>query len=440
MSACQTDANGARMVEDERPSWAVRLEAEREARGWSKPAMARALFKALDLRASAQQVDSLARQIRGYERGEHRPRDWAVPYAKVFDLSVEELFGTSDVDADNDDVDRRTLLGLMATGVAGSTLSRDSDPLRHAFEEAVALDTSDRDADAWERVAYDYAREVGWAPAAVLQEELAVDFAELTRLVSTGHGRARTRLVHVAAQLAALIAINLTNLGEGRAARRWWRTAARAADHTGDHTAAALVRGRAAVFSLYAPTPRLSVVEAAEEAVEAGQGIPCSGVMSGHAAKAQALAELGRHDEAADALDTLRDVYENLPETVRTERGSQWGWSYGRLLYVTSFVHTCAGNVGPAMASQEEALDLIPDRNWQIRGQIEMHRAGVLLLDGDVDEGSRHMVRVLEGLPVELRGDGLLRGSALTSLRLAAEADRPSIRQARELLASTGDR
>lgn len=97
---------------------------------------------------------------------------------------------------------------------------------------------SGRDADTWERVAYDYAREVGWAPA-------------------------------------ALMAINLTNLGEGRSARRWWRTAARTADQTGDRATAALVRGRAAVFSLYADTSRLSVVEAAEEASEVGNDAPC---------------------------------------------------------------------------------------------------------------------------------------------------------------------
>jgi hypothetical protein len=430
------------MTDNELPRWAARLSAEREARRWSKPRMARALYGARDLRPNRTQVESLARQIRKYERGEHFPREWAADYAAVFEIGEVELFGRLDDGHDNEDVDRRTLLGLVATATAAGSLARDAAPLRDAFEAAVAAGAGDRDADTWERVAYDYAREVGWAPAVVLQEELAADFAELTRLVPTGSGAARTRLVHVAAQMAALMAINLTNLGEGRAARRWWRTAARAADQTGDHQAAALVRGRAAVFSLYAPTPRLSVVEAAEEAIEVGKGAPCAGVASGHAAKAQALAELGRHDEAADALHDLGDVFEGLPEGVRTERGSQWGWTYGRLLYVTSLVHTCAGKVGPAMAAQDAALTLYPIRNWQARGQVEMHRAGALIRAGDVDEGADHMARILESLPAEQRGDGLLQGSALTSLRLAApaQAGRPSIRQARELLAVTGDR
>ncbi|RKS72161.1 hypothetical protein BZB76_4978 [Actinomadura pelletieri DSM 43383] len=349
--------------------------------------------------------------------------------------------GRADGDiGDNEDVKRRTLLGLMATVGAASSLARDAEPLRDAFEAAVAADASDRDADTWERVAHDYAREVSWSPAATLQPELTADFDELTRLVPSARGTARTRLIHVGAQLAALIAINLTILGEGRSARRWWRTSARAADQTGDHTTAALIRGRAAISSLYTPEPRLSVIKAAEEAITVGRAAP-AGVVSGHAAKAQALAELGRHDEAAEALDELRDVFERLPESVRTDRGSQWGWSVGRLHFVTSLVHTCAGNIAPAMAAQDAALALYPARNWQARGQVEMHRAGALIRAGDIEEGARHMTQVLEGLPAERRGDAFLRGSAMTSLRLtdSAQAGRPSIRQVRELLASIGD-
>lgn len=430
------------MVEDERPPWAVRLEAEREARGWSKPAMARALFRAAGLRPTSQQVRSLARQIRGYERGDHRPRDWADAYATAFELSSDDLFGPVNTEADNDDVDRRTLLGLMTTGVAAGALARDADSLRNAFEEAVAADASDRDADAWERVADDYAREVGWASADLLRSELAADFAELTRLLPAARGAARTRLIHTAAQMAALMAITLTNLGEGRSARRWWRTAARAADQTDDHQVAALVRGRAAIFSLYTDMPRQSVVEAAEKAVAVGRGTPCAGVASGHAARAQALAELGRHSDAAAALTDLGELFERLPDDVRKERSSQWGWTNGRLLYVTSLVHTCAGEVGLAMAAQDAALSVYPERNWQARGQIEMHRAGTLIRAGDVDEGARHLARVLEDLPAEQRGDGLVRGSALASLRLAApgNANRPALREARDLLASTGGR
>ncbi|TDC43371.1 XRE family transcriptional regulator [Actinomadura sp. KC345] len=410
------------MADENVPLWAVRLRAERVARQWSKPAMARALYKAADLRPNRTQVESLARQIRGYERGEHFPRDWASAYATAFETSADGLFGGVDVGVDNEDVDRRALLGLVATAATTTALARDAEPLRDAFEAAVAADATDRDADAWESVADDYAREVGWVSPTVLHPELSTDFAELTRLLPSARGTARSRMIHVAAQLAALIAISLTNMGEGRAARRWWRTAARAADQTGDHRAAALVRGRAAVFSLYADLPRLSIVEQAEEAIAVGHGVPCAGVASGHAARAQALGELGRPAEATAALNDLRGVFEQLPDQVTDLRGHQWGWPRGRLHFVTSLVHTCAGNIGQATAAQDAAFTLYPTRSWQGRGQIEMHRAGVMIRAGDATEGARHMSRVLEKLPVEQRNDGLLRGSAMTSLRLVEPA------------------
>ncbi|NYD49522.1 hypothetical protein BJY14_005505 [Actinomadura luteofluorescens] len=428
------------MTDDELPRWAARLSTEREARAWSKPRMAKALYAARDLRPNRTQVESLARQIRKYERGEHFPREWAADYAAAFGIGEVELFGRLDSVDDNEDVERRTLLGLLATTAAAGSLARDAAPLREAFEAGVAADANDRDADTWERVAHDYAHEVGWASATALQPELAADFAELARLVPTARGTAQLRLIHVAAQMAALMAINLTNLGEGRAARRWWRTAARAADHTGDHATAARIRGRAAIFALYTETPRLSVVEAAEEAIAVGRG-DAAGAVNAYAAKAQALAELGRHAEAGDALRDLRGVFERLPEAVRNGRGN-WGWSVGRLHFVASLVHTCAGNVGPALEAQDAALGVCSPQNWGFRGQIEMQRAGVLIGAGDVDDGVHHMTRVLEGLSAEQRGDGLVRGSALTSLRLAApaQAGRASVQQARELLAATGDR
>lgn len=371
---------------------------------------------------------------------EHTTAGHRAPHVAMAGTAIGHLHGAVDAGGDNGTVDRRALLGLMAAATASAL--HDTEPLREVFETALAADTGDRDADAWDRIAHNYAREVGWSADTVLRPELAADFAELSRLLPTARGHIRTRLIHAAAHMAALMAITLTNAGEGRAARRWWRTAARAADQTGDHRLAALVRGRAAVFALYTDTPRLSVLETAEDAIAVGRGRQCTGVVSAYAAKAQALAELGRHGEAVAALADVRGVFEQLPDAVTRDRSSQWGWSDGRLNYVTSLIHTCAGNVELGHAAQDAALAVCPDRNWQARGQIEMHRAGVLMCAGDVDEGARHMTRVLESLPVEQRRDGLVRGSALTSLRLVdpVHSARASVRQARELLILTGGR
>jgi hypothetical protein len=83
-------ANGARM-DDQRPRWAIRLQAEREARGWSKRETARQLYRAAGIRNG--NVASLSRQIAWHESGEHVPRQWAPAYAAVYGIREDALFG-----------------------------------------------------------------------------------------------------------------------------------------------------------------------------------------------------------------------------------------------------------------------------------------------------------------------------------------------------------
>jgi transcriptional regulator with XRE-family HTH domain len=79
---------------DDRPVWAIRLQAEREARGWSKREMARRLHKAVGI--STASITSLVTQIRQWERGNHFPRDWHAAYAIAFGMDQIELFGQLD--------------------------------------------------------------------------------------------------------------------------------------------------------------------------------------------------------------------------------------------------------------------------------------------------------------------------------------------------------
>lgn len=411
--------------------------------------MARRLFAVEGIQPNATQVSSLARQIRGYEAGEHLPRDWTRAYAKTFGKDVGDLFqvgravhgclpcaATTDLE---DDVKRRTLLGLMATTAVDVATGREAEGLRTKLSDSLRGSASEMDADDWERVAHDYAREVGALPASALLRELLDDFGEICALLPHAGEHVRSRLIRTTGQMATLIAITLTNLGEPRHARRWWRTAGRAADEVGDPVEASLVRGRRAVFSLYEQRSGMATLSLAEDAIGVGAGARCAGVASGYAAKAQSLAGLGRHREAVKALDELFRVFDRLPDTVREDRASQWGWSAQRLHHVASHVHTFGGSADHAARAQDLALAHYPSRNYQGRAQIELHRAACLLRAGEVDEGARHAVRVLQGLPAGRAGDGLLRRTALTALGVtpSAAVRRPAVREAYESLALT---
>ena len=79
------------MTDTNRPSWAKRLQEERESRGWSKPRMARELQRAAG-RPPTEPTTSLTRQILNWEKGRNFPRDWVSYYAMAFGLSERELF------------------------------------------------------------------------------------------------------------------------------------------------------------------------------------------------------------------------------------------------------------------------------------------------------------------------------------------------------------
>lgn len=432
-----------------RPAWAVELEAERRRHGWGKWEAARRLYATIGVtNAPDSKIKGLATQITGHEAGRHYPRTWDRGYAAIYGRTVEDLFGSgesvgassnddaaSDID---DDVRRRALLGLLASAASAPLVQR-AEHLRAAVNQAMDGVATDRDSDAWERVAFDYAHEVGVLPAAELLPELLADIDELKELLRAATDGVRSRLTHSAAQLAALTAITLTNLGDMRGARRWWRTAARAADESGDYLAASLIRGRQAVFSLYEDRPTGSALDLAEEAIAIGRAAPCAGVASGYAAKAQALAKTGRHADAAAALHELEELVERLPDHVSQDQASQWGWSAQRLHHVASHVYTFAGNLEKAGRAQDQALALYPAGNYQGRAQVELHRAGCLMRAGDVDAGARHTIHILQGLPAEHADDGLLRRTALTSLSLAPQTStpRPALRDAYAQLAIT---
>ncbi|MFF5263496.1 hypothetical protein ACFY4C_31595 [Actinomadura viridis] len=397
-------------------------------------------------------VDNITRQMLDWEKGLHFPRDWTDAYAIAFDTTPAELFGDAPpmwasslhepLAEIEDDVKRRALLGILATAAATVPLGYEGERQRAALNSAFGTAPTDRDADTWERVAYDYAHEVGTirTPAPVVLPELLTDLGELSALIPQATGLARHRLFHSAAELAALTAIAFTQVGDFRSARRWWRSASRAADESGDHLLSVRVRGKQAVISLYeGGSPELSSLDTAEEAIAIGRGVPCGGTASAYAAKAQALAQLGRHAEAVSAVETLRKVFDKLPDGTRDDTASQWGWYEQRLHFVVSHVETLSGDVTRANAAQETVVALHPGKISLGRAQIELHRAGCMLRTGDVDEGARHTVRILERLPAGFASDGLLRRTASMSLRLAPPdaTNHPSVREAREVLALT---
>lgn len=78
------------MSDQNLPSWAARLRAEREIRGWSRAEMGRRLLRAAGFQIGS--VSNMTRMIYRWERGQNFPRDWAATYATAFDMPETDLF------------------------------------------------------------------------------------------------------------------------------------------------------------------------------------------------------------------------------------------------------------------------------------------------------------------------------------------------------------
>jgi Helix-turn-helix domain len=356
------------------------------------------------------------------------------------DMPTQALQSAS-AESEEDSLHRRTVLyGFVgAVGALGSATAIGSDrleALRRNLDGGLNASTSTSDVDEWERVAYQYAHDVGLLPPDKVLPELLTDLDEIQARLSTTSGRMHTGLAHACSQLSALVAIALLNLDEALSSRRYWRTAIRAADQTPDQPLQALIRGRRAVFALYDQRSATTVLTLADEAIAAASGTACAGAASGYAARAQALALLGQHSEARDALDRLTLTFAKLPEATVTDRGSQWGWSEQRLRHVESHVYSYAGDIKNATKAQDQARSLYPSQLYQGRTQIELHRAICLINSGDPSEGARHTVRTLAALPATARRDALLRRTAAFTLDFIPDgaARLPAVSEARELL------
>lgn len=266
------------------------------------------------------------------------------------------------------------------------------------------------DIDEWERTAYAYGCELASSEPARLLANSIGDFDEVVALAQRMRpGSARRRLVHVAAQLAYLIAQTLMGQGEHQTARKWWRIARNASESTGDPVLAAVIRGHQAMTALYGDYTPEHVIALSEETEHVARGVSSPGLAEGIGARAQALAHLGRHREARDALTQLSRTFDQLPDTVTGERASAvHGWQEHRLRHIESYTHTQLGDRARAEVAQERALALYQSPRWRGPAQVRLHRAACLVADGDVVDGIRYASSVLQALPEDRRRDGFI--------------------------------
>src|SRR5262249_21706811 len=130
------------------------------------------------------------------------------------------------------------------------------------------------------------------------------------------------------ALLAALMAMTTANLGLVRDAGRWWRTARRIAQQSGDIETGAWVRGREIVRAIYEQRSVGAILRLIDEAESHVGGAPPRALPQLVGGKAQALALAGNGKEATTVLQQLRGIHDCLPvqATVDDSRSTVFSW------------------------------------------------------------------------------------------------------------------
>ncbi len=306
--------------------------------------------------------------------------------------------------ADGDETVRRRgfvqAAALVGLGVGGSVAVPEG--VRHELNHSLVDERGAAGVDEWQAIALDYDQAYLTAASAVLLPALLVDLQGL-QLAMQRHPdeRARRELVRVGAVLASYTAQVLGDLGDLVAARRWWRSARRAADEISDPYTMFRIRSGEVVRACYERRPIRESLQLVAETETRLDGAPPAVLPGFWAGKAQTLALAGRHGEAEQALGRVRECSIGVPPSMG-HSDFLCDWTEANVRYTESFVYSHAGNFAEAEQAQQAALALYVHSYDHLRGpaQIELQRALCLVRSGDIALGAGHAQTVITDLPV----------------------------------------
>ncbi|WP_026402710.1 helix-turn-helix domain-containing protein [Actinomadura rifamycini] len=431
------------MTPEERQAFGRRLAAERAARGLTQRALAVRVCAALP---DAQRPDLAT--VEGYVKR------WEAGRAGIGErnrLALAEALGIEDADLfggrsgpprrETDEERRRLLACLGLLGVDAGVADEPLEPIRQALADAIPGGPRDRLIADWEEVAFEYGHAFLTAPPGALLPDLAHDLVRLQRIVrAVDDAGARRGLCAPAGKLAALVAMTVATLGHARQARDWWKTARHTADASADRNLRVWVRGYESMSALYAGRPLAPVLRLADEAIAIAGSSSGAAVLEAMAARAQALALLGRTGDAAGAVRAMEDRFERLPQAPADERLSTGAWPETALRHTAAFTYTCVRDAARAERAQADALRLYPEGMKRQRAQIELLRATCLVQAGDVAAGVAHASRAVGSLSRSQRTATVARGARMVLDAVPEERREQScVREPREL-ASPGPR
>ena len=343
---------------------------------------------------------------------------------------------------DDDDVLRRTMLRLLADAGADvdSTFFGAVDRIRRRMDDALlAGRVCPTVLDRWEEISAGYARQYMTAPPLRLLCDILLDFGDIRRMCAERQPvESAERLCYLAGRLAGLAGTIMTNLGDPRLARSFFRTARTAADETGDRGLRAWVAAREALVPLYYGDPGEALTLASSAISLAGRTVCAAGVMAPVVA-ARAAARMGARgrrdaiEQAREVLDRAHDVLDDLPACDRAD--TVFGYTERQLYFHEGDTLVALGDCPGASRAFAHALRGYPPDEFLDRTLVVLGQARCLLEEGEPEQALRLSQDALLGLPREHRPEIVLRAARLLGRSAAARhAGLPALREYRDAL------
>lgn len=325
-----------------------------------------------------------------------------------------------DAAADDDRMLRRTLLGLLSgapgAAVTDLRLLTAADNVRRRLDDTLsAAAASARVLDQWEEDVAGNGRRYQRVPPLRLLCDVLLELGEVSRMCARRQPvDLRDRLCGLAARLAGLAGVLLLDLGDQRLSRSYFRTAAVAADETGDRALRAWVTARESQVPLYAGDPRQALLLARRARDLAGSQ-PCAARVLASATEGRALAELSAATgarspamagQARNALEQARAAYENVPPDERAD--TALGYTERQLNFHTGDALTRLGADQHARWYLDAALAAYPPEEMLDRALIGLAAAECRMHAGEPAEALRSARETVLAVPEDHRCELIL--------------------------------
>ncbi len=256
------------------------------------------------------------------------------------------------------------------------------------------------DSDGWEEAVWEHGLSYYIQQPGTITWSVTADLAEVSRLLHrTSSPPVRAGLLRAGAQLAVVLGMEMSDIGEQRAALQSWRMARRAADATGDRGLRVWVRGHEAKYGFWSGRPAPVIARVADDALDIADGKPSVGLAAALRAKAFISAGRGDAPTARATLDALKDVCEKLPGD-SDEISPLWSFGERAAAWARAYSSALIGDTREAGAAVDEAIALCPATFTADITHYELVRALALVGGGDPSGGLVHAVTAARGWPI----------------------------------------